>query len=95
MEEYLNGKGIKSYSERKLKTGQLADVYLYDKKLALEVKRIVTSGQIYNYIEETSKKYPNTTNEVDTVLMFFIFKKEDQYKTDHFNWAVNGYRSLF
>lgn len=95
IEIYLTKAGIKNYSEHQLSSGHSTDVYVYDTKISLEVKRIVTSGQIYAYIDETKNKYPASTSEVNKVLMFFLFREDSQSRANHFKWAVDGYRGLF
>lgn len=74
-----------------------ADLLIPTKKLSIDIKRIIGSGQIYQYIEGISKKYISPTDEVQKVIILFI-RPINQYTDpqNHFvYWAIDGYRSLF
>ncbi|MHA1853247.1 MAG: hypothetical protein ACTSUF_06995 [Candidatus Heimdallarchaeaceae archaeon] len=71
------------------------DIYLGFKGLFLEIKRMYSSGNLYQYIRETIEKYKKVNKDIKNILIIFIFITKSKEESENFIRAVDGYRSLF
>jgi hypothetical protein len=92
---YLSKSHKKSIKSTKIE-GCSIDCFFGHKKLCLEYKRLFATSNVYNYIEEESKKYSKIKSQnVKNTLIIFIIVTKSLEENKIIERAIDGYRNLF